>query len=401
MLIVDVAGRKRWVKGFHFLCGRFRDHKPVDTRLDAADGHEERGERHQAMDLWIETLGMVEDFDCDDCEQRKFIMLYKIAILAQELNLFEVGVEYSLRALELCVKQFSKDSINNFQVINNLGVLFDKHGMIKEAAYLYRRSLLGRMKLEGPDHADTLMTMQELANVSTRLGNLDAGRLLLEQSYIGHANLQERNERVTMGILNNLARTYSELGQGNRAVALLESAIPKMRHSLGPGDDLTCGATRNLLAYVQKGTVAPEVQDVIRDMQEDMTDPGSMTIKCYADYLTRERRFLEAEGLYRKAYDWRVARFGDSDSETIECLYAFALCLDALQKIPQAEEAFQQLVRSTAHSPENQHLHQVSIQAIGQLSARKDRLQAELRSWGLEKPGRCPCGKDTMKLCSS
>ncbi|KAH6974809.1 hypothetical protein EDB80DRAFT_900317 [Ilyonectria destructans] len=401
MLIVDVAGRKRWVKDFRFLGGRFRDHEPVDTRLDAADGQEERGERRQAMNLWIEALGMVQDFDCDDCEQRKFIMLFKVAILAQELNLFEVGVEYSLRALELCVKQFNKDSINNFQVINNLGVLFDKHGMFEEAAYLYRRSLLGRMKLAGPDHEDTLMTMQELANVNTRLGNIDAARLLLEQSYIGHANLQEPNKRATMGILSNLATAYSTLGQRHHAVALLESAIPQMRHSFGLGDDLTCGATRNLLTYVQKGTLASGVRDVIRDMQEDMTDPGSITIKCYADYLTRQRRLLEAEGVYRKAYDWRVARFGDSDSEAMECLYALAVCLDALQKIPQAEEAYQQLARLTAHSPENQHLHQAYIQAVAQLSASKDRLQAELRSWALEKPGRCACGKDTMRLCSS
>ncbi|KAH6971957.1 hypothetical protein EDB80DRAFT_880262 [Ilyonectria destructans] len=125
-----------------------------------------------------------------------------------------------------------------------------------------------------------------------------------------------------------------------------------------------------------------------------------MAIRSYADFLTRYRCLLEAEGLYRKAYDWRVAHFGDSDSETIECLYALAVCRANLQKLPQAEEAYQQLVRLTADSPENQHLHQAYIRAAARLSARRDRLQAELRSWGLEKPGRCPCGKDTMRLCS-
>ncbi|KAH7021838.1 hypothetical protein EDB80DRAFT_673503 [Ilyonectria destructans] len=100
-----------------------------------------------------------------------------------------------------------------------------------------------------------------------------------------------------------------------------------MRHSFGPGDETTYCAVRNLLQFTQ--------------------------------------------GLYRKAYDWRVAHFGDSDSETIECLYALAVCRANLQKLPQAEEAYQQLAY---------------IRAAARLSARRDRLQAELRSWGLEKP---------------
>ena len=52
-------------------------------------------------------------------------------MLAKELNLFEVGVEYNLQALELSIKQFSKDSINNFQLINNLGVLFISTAYLK------------------------------------------------------------------------------------------------------------------------------------------------------------------------------------------------------------------------------------------------------------------------------
>lgn len=80
--------------------------------------------------------------------------------LAQSHGLFDVGVEYNIRALKHSVKQYSKDSINNFYRINDLAVHFDKDGMLQEAAYLYRRSLLGRMKIKGVDHPDTLMTMQ-------------------------------------------------------------------------------------------------------------------------------------------------------------------------------------------------------------------------------------------------
>ncbi|KFY49313.1 hypothetical protein V496_10097 [Pseudogymnoascus sp. VKM F-4515 (FW-2607)] len=113
--------------------------------------------------------------------------------------------------MELSVKQYSKDSINRFYRINELGVLFEKQGMLKEAAYLYRGSLHGRIKINGPNHADTLMTMLELANVSQQLGNLYASRSLLEQSYIGSENLETPDEQFIIGVLNNLATTYHTL----------------------------------------------------------------------------------------------------------------------------------------------------------------------------------------------
>ncbi|KAH6971959.1 hypothetical protein EDB80DRAFT_693614 [Ilyonectria destructans] len=51
MLIVDFAGRKHWLgEGFaRHLGGRLKDHEAMRTHLEAADGLEERGELHQAM----------------------------------------------------------------------------------------------------------------------------------------------------------------------------------------------------------------------------------------------------------------------------------------------------------------------------------------------------------------
>ena len=400
MLVGDVAGRKRWMRGGRVLGNRLRDLDEVQTHLEAANALPER-EQLQAMNSQIAALEVLIKLDLDAEEELKFLILVKIAVLAHDLNMFEVGVEYNLRALELSVKQFSKDSINNFQLINDLGILFDKQGMLKEAAYLYRRSLLGRIKIHGPNHADTLMSMQELANVSQTLGNLNASRSLLEQAYIGSENLEELDEQFTMGTLNNFAATYNALGKVSQAIALLESAIPRMRLSLGLGSKTTCGTVCNLLLFTKGNVVAAEVRNMIRDMQEDMTEPGSMAIQSYADFLARNRRFGEAEGFYRKSYDRMMASLGGSDNNTIQCLYCLAHCLNLLRKIPEADDAFRQLARLTAQSPGSQNLYQASMAAISKLSAKKDLLQAESTSWGLDKPGKCPCSKDTMRLCSS
>ncbi|KFY33132.1 hypothetical protein V495_08405 [Pseudogymnoascus sp. VKM F-4514 (FW-929)] len=399
LLVSDVAGRKRWMQRARVLGNRLGDLDEVKAKLKAAAAMVEK-DKLRAMNSRIAALEMLDKLDMDCNEDLKFVTMVNITVLAHDLNMFEVGVEYNLRALELSVKQYSKDFINNFSRINNLAVLFDKQGMFKEAAYLYRRSLLGRIKIHGPNHADTLMSMQELANVTKKLGNLTAARSLLEQAYIGSENLEKPDEHFTMLTLNNLTTTYSLLGRKREAIALLESAIPRMQHSLGLCSMVTCFAICNLLQFTKGNAVAPEVLNIIRDMQEDITEPGSTAILNYGHFLTRNRRLGEAENLYRKLFDWMMASLGGSHKNTIQCLDCLACCLSSLRKVPEAEDAFRQLARLTSQLPENQQLYEKSMAMISNLSVKKDLLQAESMRWGLDKPGKCLCGKNTMRLCS-
>ncbi|KFX92237.1 hypothetical protein O988_07360 [Pseudogymnoascus sp. VKM F-3808] len=277
ILAGDVAGRKRWMRKARVIINRLAILDEVKAQLEASVSLPEN-DLHKIMHSRIAALEMLNRKDLDGNEELKFLALVNIAGLARDLNMFEVGVEYYLRALELSVKQYSKDSINNFQLINSLGVLFDTQNMHKEAGYLYRRSLLGRINIHGFNHADTLMSMQELANVNQKLGNLNASRSLLEQAYIGSENLEKTDEQFTMGVLNNLAATYSLLGKAPEAIDILKLAIPRMRDSLGLRSTATCGAICNLLQFTKGNEVAAEVHNIIRDMQEDITEPGSTAV---------------------------------------------------------------------------------------------------------------------------
>ncbi|KAJ2990720.1 hypothetical protein NUW58_g2811 [Xylaria curta] len=382
----DVSGRKRWVTGeaLGHILNAMNEVPGVRAYFEAADRLESRGEIRQAMNIWVKALEALMGRDAGADEERKFLILMKIALLAQTTGLPDSAIEYYLRALDLSVKIYGKDGINNFQIINELAVLFENQGMVKEAAHLYRRSLLGRTKVNGASHADTLMTTQELGNVCQKLGNVEAARSLLEQAYIGYENLEEKQERMTMMTLNNLAATYGGIGMKHEAVALLESAIPRTRDSLGTGDQVTCYAICNLLQYTEGSRVSDEVWGVINDIQENMTDHGSVAIQCVADRLALHRRLGEAEGMYRKLYDWRRVHFGSSDPETIHALYSLARCLDFLQRPEKAEEAFKELARLTASSLENRQLNLMATQEVARLNDQRNRLQNEMISWGCQ-----------------
>lgn len=386
-----------------------QDTTSVASLIQAARELESQGQLLEAIDSYIQGLDELSQLDLDSREDLKLFMLVKVSELASRLKLFEVGVEYSIRALELSVKMFGRDSIDCFYRINDLGVLFDEHGLLNDAGHLYRRSLFGRLRVNGPDHADTLMTMQELASVNQKLGNVDAARTLLEKSYIGQENLQESpNEATTMMRLNNTAATYTKLGETGTAVRLWKSCVPRMGRSLGPGHKTTCVSVRNLLKFMNEDetTVDAEIQDVLSSMQEEknMSDLTFPALQDYADFLAKNRRFEDAVALYRHLFNWGMKKNrnntsrGSPDDNTIHCLHCLACCLNFLQRVPEAKQAFQQLDELTAQSRsavDNDNMRKMA------LAAKRERVEAEAKSWGLDKPGRCACGNMTRRRCSS
>ncbi|KAI0418551.1 hypothetical protein F5X98DRAFT_386013 [Xylaria grammica] len=380
--INDVTGRKRWVTGEalgHILRDIASDISPTEEEFEAANIQESQGDLRYAMDAWVKILDTVTKRNTGSDEERKFLITTKIARLSHESGFLKGAVAYHLKALDASIKLYGKDSINNFQLINLLAVVFEEQGMLNEAAYLYRRSLLGRIKVLGTGHADTLMTMQQLGNVCQKLGNTDAARSLLEQAYVGYENLEEKDERTTLSVLNNLAAMYDEIGLGQEAVPLLELAIPRMHDAFGTQSKMTCYSICNLLRFTKDNRVADEVQSVIHDIEKNITDHGSTTLRCFADFLVRHHRLGEAEAMYRKVYDWRLVYSGGPDTDAVECLQSLARCLELQEKLDEASEVFRQIVRFAGTIPE-----------IARIRAKKDKFE----------PGGCTCGNTTTRLCS-
>lgn len=282
-----------------------------------------------------------------------------------------------------------------------MAVLFEEKGRTREAASLYRRLLAGRLAVHGPDHADVLMTMQELGSINNKLGNTAAARLLLEKAYIGYENLAKPDSRMALLTLNNLAGVYGTLQMRSNAFALLEPAISRLRQTLGLEDPVACYAICNLLLSTQGPRVPDEVVEAIKELEEQKkSEPGMSTLSCYGDFLASRRHFHEATRIHRVVYEWRKAHSSGLDDETLRSLHRLAKCLVRLQHLDEAQESFDQLARLTASLPRYESWHAIANQEANRVRRAITMQRNEAARWGLHNQGRCSCGTATSRVCS-
>ena len=84
------------------------------------------------------------------------------------------------------------------------------HGQLAEAENLFRRALEGREKLLGPDHADTLQSLENLADLLRDRGRLDEAEPLFRRALASRENSLGTDDAATLKAVANLAKTLKQ-----------------------------------------------------------------------------------------------------------------------------------------------------------------------------------------------
>jgi serine/threonine protein kinase len=98
----------------------------------------------------------------------------------------------------------------------------------------------------GPDHADTFRSMNNLANSYREAGQHDRAIKLHEETLALQRAKLGPDHLDTLTSMNNLANSYHDAGQHDRALKLREETLALMRSKLGPGHPYTLMSMNNL-----------------------------------------------------------------------------------------------------------------------------------------------------------
>jgi tetratricopeptide (TPR) repeat protein len=126
-----------------------------------------RGNFSEAERRFLDALDASRELQYDF--EKEYDVLVELGILYSEADRFDTALTIYTLALEVSRKCFGKDSADSFTIVNALAVLYEGKARFEDAAALYRRSLAGWLKIGGPRHPTTLMTMQKLANIHQTL----------------------------------------------------------------------------------------------------------------------------------------------------------------------------------------------------------------------------------------
>ncbi|KAH8834428.1 hypothetical protein DL96DRAFT_1810700 [Flagelloscypha sp. PMI_526] len=170
--------------------------------------------------------------------------------LSTFLSSFEaVDSTWDILRFRMLVKEILSFSLIEFNTNNHILSL---HLLVQQwaqsALKLDEHVLALRTEILGKEHPDTLISMNNLASTYSNLGQHKDALKLNEQVLALMAQIQGEEHPFTLSGMNNLANTYSLLGQHKDALKLGEQALVLGTRILGEGHPDTLISVNNLVS---------------------------------------------------------------------------------------------------------------------------------------------------------
>ena len=168
----------------------------------------------------------------------------------------DLAVRQHERALALQRRVLGPDHPDTLVSLNNLALAYYEAGRVDEALPLHEEARGGGGPL-GPDHPLTLLSMNNFGNAYRQAGRVAEGLPLLEEALRCRRAQLGPDHPDTIKSMLNLAQAYDAADRTAEAVQLHEEGLKRSRAQLGPDHPITLKIMNNLaLAYMDSGRLA-------------------------------------------------------------------------------------------------------------------------------------------------
>ncbi|MGI8961320.1 MAG: tetratricopeptide repeat protein [Bryobacteraceae bacterium] len=229
------------------------------------------------------------------------------------LGLYSQAHPLLARAVEVRTHVLGPEHPDTLKSINNLGTTLDEEGHYAEAERFHRQLLDIRRRTLGPDDADTLASMNNVANSLGEQGRYADAEKLIRQAADIERRVLGPEHKTTIGSLENLAITLDEEGQYGEAEKLQREVLDSRRRVFGAESLDTLRSMSNLgsiLTHSGKYAEAEKLERGVLEIQrrvigaEHPDTAGTIyNLACIAALMGRRD---EALSLVREALDDRL-----------------------------------------------------------------------------------------------
>jgi serine/threonine-protein kinase len=192
-------------------------------------------------------------------------------------------------------------------------VAYWKAGQLARAIPLHEHEFkVTRIKL-GDDHPNTLISMNNLANVYHAAGQIDRAIPLHEQTLEWFRNTQGPDSLKTLIAMHNLATAYRDAGRHSEALPLFDRTLERSRAKYGDDHPLTLESMSNLAraCLADKPDRAESLlREYLADRERKNPDDWRVfeTRSLLGASLFFQKKYAEAESHLVHGYDGMKAR---------------------------------------------------------------------------------------------
>jgi tetratricopeptide (TPR) repeat protein len=230
--------------------------------------------------------------------------MHNLAVAYRAAGRLDEALPLHEQTLELKKAKLGPDHPDTLISMNGLAETYRAAGQLDRAVRLHKETLERRRVKLGPDNPDTLISMNNLALAYGAAGRLDEALPLLKQTLeLTKARLGP-DHPDTLSSMGNLASAYQATRELDRALPLFQEVLERRRATLGPDHPHTLSSLNNLaVAYRAAGRLdeaLPLYEAAARGMEqrrfrhEDARTVVVNTIRAY-----------EAAGQDERAGEWR------------------------------------------------------------------------------------------------
>jgi serine/threonine protein kinase len=169
------------------------------------------------------------------------------------------------------------------------------------------RAVALRMAHLGPDHADTLDSMQALATACESVGRFPDAIALRQQILQSWKTLLRPDHPKTLGCVARLAIAYREDGQWDTSVPLLEQLLEKQRAVCGPAHPDTLSTMHDLAMnymvaerYTESMALHEKLLELCKSTNGPQHQPPAWYLRTFAQACQDAGKLDQAERLLRE-----------------------------------------------------------------------------------------------------
>lgn len=184
-----------------------------------------------------------------------------------ELGLYERAEEQLKRCIELQEELLGPDHLETLASINAMGRLHYKLGRYAEAEAIHRRVYEKELEVQGLEHPTTMWTMYNLAKA------LDKQRKFQEAEQLYRLNVSVRTKALgpkhphTLISINSLGLMLAGLDRIREAETLLRTNINALKVNMGDEHPNTLNAMANLVKVLNQGKQYSKAQELAEEVE--------------------------------------------------------------------------------------------------------------------------------------
>jgi len=288
---------------------------------------------------------------------------YALGATRHALGQYDLALRHVARSYELRRDLLGPEHPETLASMDILATTLTSQGKDDEARKVNEQALEIRRRIMGPEHPDTLRSMRQLALVLAGRGKLDEGRKLCEQTLEIRRRILGPEHPDTLISMSDMAlRFWLRQGKLDEARKLQEQTLEIMRRVLGPAHPDTINEMYALASVltaqgnldearklheqsleIRRRVLGPEHPDTLWSMQN------------LANVLREQGKLDEARKLDEQTLEIRRRTLGPDHPDTVKSMRQVAYSLYKQGKMDEARKLYEQTleIRRRTLGPEH------------------------------------------------